>query len=98
MECEIPEKPALPGRSFSSSACSNGRIHCFLIINKKQMPLPITAIFPRLRHNPHGVPTLTVLKSGTQEDRVMRMQPWDCGVRKTGPTCIPIPPSVRRMK
>lgn len=45
-----------------------------------------------------GVPTLTVLKSGTQEERVMRMHPWDCGVMKTGPTCMPMPPSVSRMK
>lgn len=45
-----------------------------------------------------GVPTLTVLNNGTHEERVRRIQPWDWGVLNTGPTCIPMPPSVSRMK
>lgn len=92
----LVSKTSTSGRSFSSFSCSNGRTHCFLLINKKQMSS--AAIFSRYGTIFTGVPTLTVLKSGTQEERVMRMQPWDWGVRKTGPTCIPIPPSVRRMK
>lgn len=63
-------------------------------------PEMLRALTPPLRHGTilTGVPTLTVLKSGTQEERVMRMHPWDCGVMKTGPTCMPMPPSVSRMK
>lgn len=53
---------------------------------------------PRHRTIVTGVPTLTVLKSGTQEERVMRMHPCDWGVWKTGPTCMPMPLSVSRMK
>ena len=33
-----------------------------------------------------------------QEERVMRMHPCDWGVWKTGPTCMPMPLSVSRMK